>query len=103
MIEYSDRLRYAILKVLENDIDRMSKQYRIYNFDREDVAQELRLFVWTYSRLYNPHKASIRTWGVRTLRSGIINLFNAQHNTDRRKANVLRVEFDDSKDHEEEN
>jgi len=97
---YSDETRKRILEELENDIQRLSAQFHIPGFDRDDIQQELRLFVWTYDYNYNPRKSSIRTWGNITLKSALKNLHNAQCKTDKRKANVLRAEFDESKDHE---
>jgi DNA-directed RNA polymerase specialized sigma24 family protein len=98
--KYSDNTRLLILNVLDRDIKRFSYQYFIPGLEHEDIAQELRLFVWTYDHLYNPHVASIRTWGNQALRSALKNLYTAHCVTDKRKANTMTIEFDDSKDHE---
>ena len=98
--KYSDDTRLLILGVLEKDIKRFSYQRYIPGLEKEDVAQELRLFVWTYSYNYNPHISNIRTWGNQALRSALSNLYVAHCQTDKRKANSMIVEFDDSKDHE---
>lgn len=100
---YSDNTKLLILGVLEKDIKRFSYQFYIPGFEKDDIKQELRLFVLTYLYLYNPHTTSIRTWGNIALRSALSNLYNAHCKTDKRKVNSMTIEFDDEKDHEYEN
>jgi len=97
---YPDDLRKFIIDILEKDIQRFSHQFHISGFDSDDIAQELRLTVWTYSYNYDSGKSSIRTWGNRLLRGKLHKLFRDNHNTDKRKVNSLIVEYDDSRDNE---
>jgi hypothetical protein len=100
---YSEGLKILMLKILENDIQRLSFQFHIPGFDREDIQQELRLVTWEYAPNYNPYKASIRTWGNTLLKGKLHKLHRDHCTTDKRKANIIRAEFDDSRDYEYEN
>jgi len=100
---YTNETRILILEELEKDIFWLCRQRSIPGFEREDLQQELRLAVWERSPKYNPHKASVRTWGVILMKGKLNKLYRDHCTTDKRKANVLREEFDETRDYEYEN
>jgi len=54
--------RILAMQALEKDIVYLCRFRPIYNVEREDVEQELRLFIWDKLPNYNSERSSIRTW-----------------------------------------
>ena len=99
---YSDETRRRILEILEKDITGLSYTFSICNYEPEDTAQELRLYIWEKCN-YNPHKGSIRTWGNLAIKRKVWKLKRDEETSLKRKANFYRCEFDDKRDNEYEN
>ncbi len=62
------------LKEIEPDIKGKSRTYRIWGLDLEDVAQELRIHLMNKFDLFDPKKASFRTWANRVMRNKLTNM-----------------------------
>jgi hypothetical protein len=100
---YSNKTRALIIHVLEKDITGLSYTFGICNYEPEDTAQELRLYIWNTTYNYNPHKGSIRTWGNLAIKRKAWKLKRDEETSLKRKANSFRCEFDDKRDNEYEN
>ena len=62
------------LRDIEPDIIGKARSFRIPGMDIKDVAQELRIQLWRKFHLFNPQKASFRTWTIRVIRNKLIDL-----------------------------
>lgn len=75
-LRYSDLEKYTerAMQMLDKDIVELSKQFAIWGHTPEEVAQELRWQIFRKIHLYDPTKASIRTWGVSVCRRRLIDM-----------------------------
>jgi RNA polymerase sigma factor (sigma-70 family) len=67
---YTDRMLNSIEYVIAYE----SKQHRINGYDPDDVAQELRIRIWSKIHLYDPEKANFKTWSMRVIHNHLINM-----------------------------
>jgi RNA polymerase sigma factor (sigma-70 family) len=54
-----------------------AKKHNIPGLDWEDIAQEVRIRLWTKRHLFNPDKSSYKTWANRVMSNCIRNLIRA--------------------------
>ena len=85
------------LKEIEPDISAKSFAYRIWGLDKEDVAQELRIHLLNKFDLFNPDKASFRTWANRVMRNKLIDL----ERTNRKEKDIIYASQFKVEDNEE--
>lgn len=62
------------LELVEYDICYLAHMNWGYGMAPEDIAQELRMHLWNKIHLYDPGKASIRTWSQRVMRMRLIDM-----------------------------
>lgn len=76
--ENIDDWRILALSYLEKDICNYSKKHKIHGIDKEDVSQELRLYVWENFYKYNSDRGSIRTWFYNLIRGKYSNMIKIE-------------------------
>ena len=78
-IDYDEYYSMLAMRVFEHDISLICSQdqWQVKGYTPEDLAQEVRLQLWRKLPLYNPTKASLRTWANRVIKNRIRNLMKA--------------------------
>lgn len=71
---HPDNYSLRMMQSIEPTIIHESKQHYIAGYDREDVAQELRLHLWKKIHLYNPKLANFKTWSMQVIHNKLIDL-----------------------------
>lgn len=66
------------LRSLERDIQRAACQFPVKNMPWKDVEQEFRWQLYRKFHLYDPEKATLRTWAWMVMRNRWKNLMRAQ-------------------------
>jgi len=77
--------RIPALQLLEPDIIGKANKASIPNYDPDDVAQELRLRLWSSFGKYDPEKYQIRTWANTVMNNHLHNLHYKYTKTQKRK------------------
>jgi DNA-directed RNA polymerase specialized sigma24 family protein len=75
-MQYDDTFTGLFLEMIEPYIKTFSYQYKIPGLYSDDIAQELRFFVWRKIDKYNPMLSSPKTWSVRVMKNRIYDLSN---------------------------
>ena len=66
--------RERALILLEPDVKRFSRDWKISGLEKDDIEQELRHQLWRKLPKYNPFKSSLRTWAWQVMRNRKIDL-----------------------------
>ncbi len=73
----ADNYSLRMMQSVEHKIISLAKQNHLPGYDKEDLAQELRLHLWKKIHLYDPGgAANFSTWCNRVLRNKIIDLYD---------------------------
>ena len=84
----------AAMSVAEWDVFQLAIRYKIKGYDAADIAQELRFQLWKKLPLYDPTRASLRTFCNRVMKNHLKNLNKAS----RRHKRIIQFYQDELKE-----
>jgi RNA polymerase sigma factor (sigma-70 family) len=80
---------HQFLNKIEPQIVQMAKNYLIPGQATEDIAQELRLHIWSKLPLYDPKKGKVKNWAYVVCRNKLADMQTKSHSQKTRKKQDL--------------
>lgn len=74
MTEFDKAFKTEAILQLDDDICYLSEHWNIPGMEADDIAQELRLWLWNKLDFYDPNRSSIRTFAIRIMRNRLKNM-----------------------------
>jgi RNA polymerase sigma factor (sigma-70 family) len=75
MTEFDKAFKTEAILQLDEDICYLSEHWNIPGMEADDIAQELRLFLWKKLDGYDPARSSIRTYADRIMKNKLRNMY----------------------------
>ena len=75
MTEFDKAFKTEAILQLDEDICYLSECWNIPGMEADDIAQELRMFLWKKLDIYDPARSSIRTFADRIMKNKLRDMY----------------------------